>query len=162
MSRRAINNPSADSTPCLVVCAALVEKVTNRAALCRTCEVLGVNRLILPGPDDSWEFRKIAASAQRWQDVEYCTSARLGHWLVQQEGYTCVALTLGRASQSLVDYTFAAKTLLVLGRELTGIPADIEALCDVALAIPQYGRVESLNVQTAGAIAIYEYNRQWR
>ena len=56
----------------------------------------------------------------------------------------------------------APKTLLLLGRELTGIPTDILALCDVALTIPQYGRVESLNVQTAGAIAIYEYNRQWR
>ncbi|NJL48454.1 MAG: RNA methyltransferase [Leptolyngbyaceae cyanobacterium SM2_5_2] len=27
--------------------------------------------------------------------------------------------------------------------------------------IPQYGMVESLNVQTAAAIAIYEYIRQW-
>ncbi len=162
MSHQAINDLSDDCTPCLVVCASLVEKITNRAALCRTCEVLGVNRLILPEPDDSWEFRKIAASAQCWQDVEYCASAQLDQWLVQQEGYTCVALTLGGAAQPLVNYNFAAKTLLVLGRELTGIPADIESLCDVALTIPQYGRVESLNVQTAGAIAIYEYNRQWR
>ena len=151
-----------DQAPCLVVCAALVEKVTNQAALCRTCEVLGVNRLVLPKPDDSWEFRKVAASAQRWQAVEYCAPDKLKQWLGQQQDYTRVALALSEASQPLVNYAFAEKTLLVLGRELTGIPADIVALCDVVLVIPQYGRVESLNVQTAGAIAIYEYNRQWR
>lgn len=150
------------SLPSLAVCASLVEKVTNQAALCRTCEVLGVERLILSQPDDSWEFRKIAASAQRWQSVEYCDPDQLRPWLIQQEGYTCVALTVGGVSQSLKTYTFAAKTLLLLGRELTGIPANIESLCDAALTIPQYGCVNSLNVQTAGAIAIYEYNRQWR
>ncbi|ESA37627.1 rrna methylase family [Leptolyngbya sp. Heron Island J] len=162
MAHQVIGTAFNDHTPCLVVCASLVEKITNQAALCRTCEVLGVNRLVLPEPDDSWEFRKVAVSAQRWQSVEYCAPDQLRQWLWQQQTYTRVALALGVASQPLVNYDFAAKTLLVLGRELTGIPADIEALCDVVLAIPQYGRVESLNVQTAGAIAIYEYNRQWR
>lgn len=150
------------SSLALTVCASLVEKPTNQAALCRTCEVLGVDRLVLPGADDSWEFRKISASAQQWQTVEYCPPAQLRLWLAQQVGYTRVALTVSAATHSLADYQFSARTLLLLGRELTGIPADIAALCDVALMIPQYGRVESLNVQTAGAIAIYAYNCQWR
>ena len=162
MARQITDTAFNDPTPCLVVCASLVEKVTNQAALCRTCEVLGANRLVLPEPDNSWEFRKVAASAHRWQSVEYCAPDALKQWLRQQQEYTRVALALGEASQPLANYAFAAKTLLVLGRELTGIPADIEALCDVVLVIPQYGQVESLNVQTAGAIAIYEYNRQWR
>ncbi len=151
-----------DGAPSLVVCASLVEKITNQAALCRTCEVLGVNRLILPESDNSWEFRKISASAQQWQAVDYCPPWRLKAWLTQKLSYTRVALTANCQARSLVGYSFAAKTLLVLGRELTGIPSDIETQCDVLLTIPQYGQVESLNVQTAGAIAIYEYNRQWR
>ena len=154
---------SSKASASLVVCASLVEKITNQAALCRTCEVLGADQLVLSEPvNDSWEFRKISASAHRWQTVDYCAPAQLSQWLVQQQHYTRVALTLSGSCQVLTDYTFAAKTLLVLGRELTGIPAEIMAACDVALSIPQYGRVESLNVQTAGAIAMYEYNRQWR
>lgn len=148
--------------PSLVVCASLVEKLANQAALCRTCEVLGVNQLVLPKPDDSWEFRKIAVSAQQWQTLTYCSPQGLKTWLSRQLGYTCVALTAGAQARSVVTYSFAANTVLILGRELTGIPADIEELCDVALTIPQYGQIDSLNVQTAGAIAIYEYNRQWR
>ena len=147
----------------LVVCASLVEKITNQAALCRTCEVLGVDRLVLQRPvHDCWEFRKISASAYRWQPIEYCAPAQLSRWLACQEEYTRVALTVSDAAVPLTEYAFAAKTLLVLGRELTGIPAEIMAKCDVAVSIPQYGRVESLNVQTAGAIASYAYNRQWR
>ena len=51
--------------------------------------------------------------------------------------------------------------MLLLGRELTGIPADLLAQCDQTLVIPQYGLVDSLNVQTAAAMAVYEYLRQW-
>lgn len=152
----------AEGSSGLIVCASLVEKVTNRAALCRTCEVFGVARLVLPQPDDSWEFRKVAASAQQWQSIDYCPAADLSTWLSQQTAYTRVALTVSGPAQLLSSYSFSAKTILILGRELTGIPREIEALCDAAVTIPQYGQVESLNVQTAGAIAIYEYNRQWR
>ena len=146
----------------LTVCASLLEKTANQAALCRSCEVLGVERLVLPRSDDSWAFRKIAASAHQWQQLDYCPPDKLKLWLGQQVGYQIVALTAHGSAQPLVGYAFAPKTLLLLGRELTGIPADILTLCDVALTIPQYGQVDSLNVQTAGAIAIYEYNRQWR
>ncbi|MEM9264179.1 MAG: RNA methyltransferase [Cyanobacteria bacterium P01_F01_bin.13] len=160
--QRPIQSRCDHDVPSLVVCASLVEKISNQAALCRTCEVLGVSRLILPRPQDSWEFRKVAASAQQWQPVDYCPPDRLQAWLSQQIGYTRVALTVGAQTQTLANYVFAAKTLLLVGRELTGIPSDIEKLCDVALTIPQYGQVNSLNVQTAAAISIYEYNCQWR
>lgn len=150
------------SSPALTVCASLVEKSVNQAALCRTCEVLGVDRLVLANPTDSWEFRKIAVSAQQWQQIEYCRPQNLLPWLSNQIGYTRVALTVSNEIQSLTEYDFDPKTIVVLGRELTGIPADVAARCDVSLQIPQYGRVDSLNVQTAAAIAVYEYNRQWR
>lgn len=153
-----MNQPNAR----LTVCASLVGKSANQAALCRTCEVLGVEQLILPEPDQSWEFRKIAASAQQWQSMDYIPPDQLSAWLTQNTDYIRVALTIAPDAQTLDSYQFAEKTMLLLGRELTGIPSEITALCDATLRIPQYGKVESLNVQTAAAIAIYEYNRQWR
>ncbi len=162
MADHPLRTQGLDDRPGLTVCATLLEKTSNQAALCRSCEVLGVDRLVLPRANESWEFRKVAASAQQWQRVEYCPPDQLEAWLVQQTGYRIVALTVQAPAHLLPDYTFAAKTVLLLGRELTGIPDHILALCDGALMIPQYGRVESLNVQTAGAIAMYEYNRQWR
>jgi tRNA guanosine-2'-O-methyltransferase len=148
----------------LVVCATLVQNPMNLGGLCRTCEVFGVEKLVVGDLTvaSTWAFRKIAASAQAWQAMAECKPEALSDWLLtqKQQGYTVVALTLGEQSQRLHDYLFPAKVVLVLGQELTGIPAHIQPLCDQRVAIEQVGQLDSLNVQTAAAIAIYEYCRQ--
>ncbi|NEP15613.1 MAG: RNA methyltransferase [Leptolyngbya sp. SIO4C1] len=153
------------ASPSLIVCATLVQNPMNLGGLCRTCEVLGVNQLVLAelSVADSSAFRRLAASGQQWQPLASCSLAELPAWLIghRQAGYETVALTAQPAAQSLMACQFKPRTVLLLGRELTGIPADITALCDRAVTIPQAGRVGSLNVQTAAAIAVYEYRRQY-
>ena len=107
-------------------------------------------------------FRNLAASAHHWQPLTACVPDDLPDWLSQQRqlGYSLIALDANPAAMPLTKFVFPQKTVLVLGRELTGIPIAILEICDRALSIPQGGMVESLNVQTAGAIAIYEYIRQ--
>jgi tRNA G18 (ribose-2'-O)-methylase SpoU len=61
----------------------------------------------------------------------------------------------------LYHFAFPQRSILVLGQELTGLPPDVLQQCNRAVTIPQFGMVESLNVQTAGAIAMHEYMRQW-
>lgn len=133
----------------------------NLGGLCRTCEVMGVQELVLPNLTlaDSWAFRKIAASGQRWQQMSECDPARLTDWLPQQTNYRRVALSV-TGTQQLTDYQFHSRTVLVLGRELTGVPEAVLKHCEDRVMIPQYGQVESLNVAVAGAIALYEYRRQ--
>lgn len=50
--------------------------------------------------------------------------------------------------------------VLVLGAEREGLPAEVLARCDELASIPQPGGGESLNVATAGAIALYELARR--
>ena len=52
-----------------------------------------------------------------------------------------------------------AVALLVLGAEREGLPADVLATCAETATIPLGGGAESLNVATAGAIALYEARR---
>lgn len=148
----------------LIVCASLVENPMNLGGLCRTCEVFGVVQLVVANLAvlEDWGFRKLSASGHRWQPMAACAVNQLPAWMVaqQQAGYEVVALTAEPSAQLLTDCQFAQKTVLLLGRELTGIPAELLELCDRAITIPQYGRVESLNVHTAAAIALYEYIRQ--
>ena len=50
----------------------------------------------------------------------------------------------------------SAPIVLVLGGEGRGLSRLVRERCDVLSAIPRYGRLESLNVAAAGAIACFE------
>jgi tRNA G18 (ribose-2'-O)-methylase SpoU len=58
------------------------------------------------------------------------------------------------------DFKFPRQTVLVLGREKEGIPADLLGLMHHTVEIPQLGVVRSLNVHVSGALAVWEYTRQ--
>jgi RNA methyltransferase, TrmH family len=60
----------------------------------------------------------------------------------------------------LPDLDLGGDVVLVLGSEREGLPADVLERCDERASIPQPGGGESLNVATAGAIALYELARR--
>jgi tRNA G18 (ribose-2'-O)-methylase SpoU len=149
----------------LIVCASLVENPMNLGALCRTAEAFRLEALVLKDLRIAQDrtFQRLTAATDRWQPLGACGVEALPTWLAQQrqQGYAIVGLSVAGEAQLLPQTPLPEKLVLLLGRELTGIPDAILALCDLRLTIPQYGMVESLNVQTAAAIAIYEYIRQW-
>jgi TrmH family RNA methyltransferase len=52
--------------------------------------------------------------------------------------------------------------VLVLGNEARGVAADLLAISDATVSIPNFGRAESLNVAQAGAVLLFELARQIR
>ena len=64
------------------------------------------------------------------------------------------------SSVSLDKFEFPAKTVLVLGNEKEGIPADVIDELDTTVEIPQNGVIRSFNVHVTGALVIWEYARQ--
>uniref|UniRef100_A0A803L5M7 tRNA/rRNA methyltransferase SpoU type domain-containing protein n=1 Tax=Chenopodium quinoa TaxID=63459 RepID=A0A803L5M7_CHEQI len=80
----------------------------------------------------------------------------------KREGFAILGLEQTANSIPLDKYSFPQRTVLVLGREKEGIPADIIHVLDTCIEIPQLGVVRSLNVHVSGAIAIWEYTRQQR
>lgn len=163
---RSINRVNYSSLPrhSLIVCAVLVQNPANLGRLCRTVEVFRLEALVLAdlAVTQTPAFRNSAASAHHWQPLWECSLETLLDWLNQQQqrGYTLVAMDANPAAIPLTQFKFLPQTVLLLGQELTGIPSDLLHPCDYSVTIPQFGLVESLNVQTAGSIAIYEYIRQ--
>ena len=51
-------------------------------------------------------------------------------------------------------------TTFVLGAEREGLPEEVLAQCDELATIPLAEGAESLNVATAGALALYELRRR--
>ncbi|HIK46135.1 MAG TPA: RNA methyltransferase [Leptolyngbyaceae cyanobacterium M65_K2018_010] len=149
----------------LVLCAVLVENPMNLGGLCRLAEALRLEALVLRDLKltENRKFRQLAVTTQHWQPLQECPLEQLPGWIQgqQQRGYRVLALARRPDSQSLWAAPLPQRAVLLLGRELTGIPSEILTQCDQTLAIPQYGLVDSLNVQTAAAMALSEYIRQW-
>lgn len=76
------------------------------------------------------------------------------------DGYTIVALEQTDGSIPLPKAELPTHMCLVAGDEGVGVPPKALALADMAVVIPQYGMVGSLNVTTAVSIALYEWCRQ--
>lgn len=148
----------------LIICAVLVQNPANLGSLCRTAEAFRLESLVLSdlAVAERHMFRNPAASTHLWQPMQPCALENLPVWIKQQQqaGYTVIALDPNPTALPLTALPFPPRTVLLLGQELTGIPANILMLADQAVMIPQFGLVESLNVQTAAAIAAYEYVRQ--
>lgn len=54
----------------------------------------------------------------------------------------------------------SAPTLWLLGNESHGLPAEVTALADATVAIPIYGRAESLNLAMAATLCLYASARE--
>lgn len=76
------------------------------------------------------------------------------------DGYAVVALEQTDQSVPLTRAVLPRKICLVAGDEGGGVPPRALALCDLAVEIPQFGKVPSLNVVSAVSIALYEWIRQ--
>ena len=56
--------------------------------------------------------------------------------------------------------TTPGRVVLVLGREGAGLRPRVRAACDVLVALPLRGRIESLNVSAAATVLLYEAARR--
>jgi tRNA (guanosine-2'-O-)-methyltransferase len=78
----------------------------------------------------------------------------------RDDGYAVVGLELADDAIPLHQLRPGPDVCLVVGHEDRGLSPAALAACDVVAFLPQMGRVGSLNVATAVAIAIYELRRQ--
>jgi tRNA G18 (ribose-2'-O)-methylase SpoU len=80
---------------------------------------------------------------------------------MKERGYEIVGLEQATGSESLFDFRFAPRTVLVVGNERTGLEQPELDRLDRVAEIPMGGMPHSLNAATSAAVAIYEYCRQF-
>ena len=74
--------------------------------------------------------------------------------------YTVFAMD-PNTNQSLISKKLPVKSAFIFGNEEFGFSFDLKDYPDIQLLqIPQFGKVESLNVSIAASITLYEYCRQ--
>eukprot|EP00501_MAST-03F_sp_TOSAG23-6_P001405 GSMAST32.ASY1.ANO1.1461.1 assembled CDS len=148
----------------IIIVASLIDKIPNLAGLTRTCEIFQAEQLILPNMKctKSKGFKQISASADTWINVPIPPGVQLHNFLNKKrsEGYNIIGLEQTSTSQCITEYKFPEQTVLILGMEGKGVPAEYLKNVDACIEIPQLGIIRSLNVHVSGAILLWEYTRQ--
>lgn len=97
---------------------------------------------------------------RKWQPLEVTMDIKQRAAALSLQGWTLVALEQTDESVSMYEAVLPANMCLLVGNEGSGLPRSILDIAHMAVEIPQYGLVGSLNVATAVAIALYEWGRQ--
>jgi tRNA guanosine-2'-O-methyltransferase len=80
------------------------------------------------------------------------------------DGYECsesIATPDSLQTRNSKPKSLPEKSIIIMGAEKTGIPAEVLIECDVCVEIKQWGVTRSLNVQTAAACVLFEWRRIW-
>lgn len=139
-----------------------VQDPYNFGALLRSAEVLGVDAVFIGERDQVGVTSMVARSSSG--AVNRIAIARVGDLCELAVKLRDAGVTVAGASDKgegdCCSYDFTRATALVLGNEGAGISRELLASCDELVRIPQYGKIESLNVGAAAAVLFYEASRQ--
>jgi tRNA (guanosine-2'-O-)-methyltransferase len=137
----------------------------NVGSILRTAAAFGVDRVWLcgetaqPGHPSA---RKTSLGTDRLLSFEYPQTAALGAQAARAAGFRVIAVELAGDAVPLHEADLTGDVCLALGNEDHGCSAGLLAAADLVAYIPQVGRVGSLNVAAAAAIALAEARRhEW-
>jgi len=135
----------------------------NLGAIMRSCEGAGVDGIVVPrhrAVHITPTVAKAAAGAVEHVPVAVVPGLPAALARMKDQGIWIVGLD-DAADRSLFELgDLAAEGIcVVLGAEGAGLSRLVRERCDLVCAIPMHGRVESLNVSAAAALAAYEVRR---
>lgn len=142
-----------------------VRSLYNVGAFFRTADAAGVEKLYLCGITGRPPKRAIAKTALGAEESvpwEHTWDAMDALAALRGRGYEIAAIETSVHAVDLFDWRPRFPVCLVFGHEVEGIRAEISGFCDTHVRIPMLGAKHSLNVATAGGVAIYELLRKYR
>ncbi len=134
----------------------------NLGSIVRTAAAERVDHLWIAGgtnPDHT-KVDKTALGTTRYLSWSETTDGPTAIAEARSSGYQTIAIELTTDAVPLHELRLERDVALVLGHEDRGVTAASLAACDAVGFIPQLGKVGSLNVAAATAIAIYEVRRR--
>jgi RNA methyltransferase, TrmH family len=161
---RYIDVPLAELTatePALVVVLANVRDPGNAGTVLRTADAAGAQGVVFAAASvDPYNSKCVRSSAGSLFHLPVVVGPSLAATAAALGGAGLQLLAADGSADRLLDDLAAAgqlarPTAWLLGNEAWGLPAELLALADAAVAVPIYGRAESLNLAAAAAVCLY-------
>lgn len=149
--------------PDLTVCMEQVHKTHNLSAIIRTADAIGIHNIhAIYTTESRWLSGGRASGSQKWVKVTEQPDTKTAIEHFKSQGMQVLATNLSDKAVDFRDIDYTKPTALVLGQERDGISEQALEMADHHVVVPMYGMVESLNVSVAGALIMYEAQRQRR
>jgi RNA methyltransferase, TrmH family len=159
---------AAEPAPRLVALLANVRDPGNAGTVLRSADAAGAQAVVFADASvDPYNGKCVRASAGSLFHLPVVAGARLEEAVttMRDAGLRIVAAD-GRAGRCLDDPGVRAwlgePTAWMFGNEAWGLPPGLVALADESVAVPIYGRAESLNLAAAAAVCLYASARAQR
>jgi TrmH family RNA methyltransferase len=152
----------------LTVILANVRDPGNAGTVLRTADAAGADGVVFAGTTvDPYNSKCVRATAGSLFHLPLVAGVPVARAVaaLREAGQQVLAAD-GRAARNLDEADsaglLAQPTAWLLGNEAWGLPADLAGLADEAIAVPIYGRAESLNLAAAAAVCLYGSARRLR
>jgi TrmH family RNA methyltransferase len=167
---RFVDQPMAQLTarsPCLVVVLANVRDPGNAGTVLRTADAAGADGVVFAAASvDPYNSKCVRASAGSLFHLPVVAGHELAAALEALRSAGLQVLAADGSATSLLDAPggpdLSRPTAWLFGNEAWGLPDGLLQLADDVVAVPIYGRAESLNLAAAAAVCLYASARHLR
>jgi RNA methyltransferase, TrmH family len=156
------------AVPPLVVVLANVRDPGNAGTVLRTADAAGAGGVVFADASvDPYNSKCVRAAAGSLFHLPVVAGAALPAAAAALRGAGLRLLAADGAAPRRLDELdaagqLAAPTAWLFGNEAWGLPAKLAGLADESVAVPVYGRAESLNLAAAAAVCLYASARAQR
>jgi tRNA G18 (ribose-2'-O)-methylase SpoU len=142
-----------------------ITQAENVGVTVRNCAAFDVQRILVGGTCCSPWLRRAVRSSMGGVflvPVNHTGDLHSALRVLQEDHGVQVVVTDPNRGEDISTIDFRRDTCLVFGEEQSGVSEGIMSLADSRARIPMREGVDSLNVSSAGAVALYEVHRQRR
>jgi len=133
----------------------------NLGALIRTAEAAGADGLIIPKRRSAGLNATVfSTSAGAASHLKICREANLADVISRLKKQNIWVYGAEADSEPYYKQDFTGGIALVIGSEGSGLRRLVRENCDVIIAVPMNGKVNSLNASVCGGILMYEVVKQ--
>jgi 23S rRNA (guanosine2251-2'-O)-methyltransferase len=136
----------------------LLKDPQNVGTMLRVADSVGIHGIILQerrGVEVTPAVVSASSGAVEHLNVAIVTNLVTAMRRLKEEGVWLVGLDIGPEAMTLDQVDLDRPLALVMGSEGEGLRRLVRETCDLRITIPMRGHVHSLNVATAGSIALY-------